>query len=147
MTTKDTFNKSTFPPLLHLSFVLQQVADETLDRGAGIGISQARIMSVLHSSVPRSQRVTASRLGQTESNVSRQLQQMKRHGLVSVTKSKKDGRQRDVTLTAKGAKKYAQAEKILKKQQASLLRLLSGSEVKAFERAARNLSAQHNLDH
>lgn len=139
--------KNSFPPLLHLSFILQQVSDEVLAAEVGVGLSQARIMSVLDPTVPHSQRLVASRLGQTEANVSRQLRHMKKQGLVTIAKNKKDGRQRDVMLTAKGNSKSVQAAKILTKQQAKLLRLLSGSEVKVFERAARNLNAQHNLSH
>lgn len=142
MKQKDLSGKTNFPPLLHLTYVLQHVSDETLGRDVGVGLSQARIMSVLHLSAPRSQRVVASNLSQTEANVSRQLQSMKRQGLVSVRKNKKDARQRDVVLTSKGARKYKAAQKVLKHQQSNFLRLLSSSEVKAFEAAARNLGAQ-----
>jgi DNA-binding MarR family transcriptional regulator len=137
--------KSSFPPLLHLSYILQQTSDELLLDKAGVGLSQARIMSALHQSAARSQRSVAVDLAQTEANVSRQLRQMKKQGLVKITKAKKDARQRDVILTKKGRSAYGKAEKLLKKQQSNLLRLLSGSEVKAFERAAHNLSAQHQL--
>ncbi len=139
--------KNNFPPLLHLSFILQQVSDEVLASEVGVGLSQARIMSVLDPTVPHSQRLVASQLGQTEANVSRQLRQMKKQGLVTIAKNKKDVRQRDVMLTAKGNSKSVQAAKILTKQQAKLLRMVSGSELKAFERAARSLTAQHNLGH
>ena len=135
-------NKSNFPPLLHLVYILQQASDEVLAKEVGVGLSQARIMSVLHSSVPRSQRVVAGQLSQTEANVSRQLRDMKKHGLVGISKNKKDSRQRDVVLTRKGAAKYQRAEKVLKRQQSDFLRLLSNSEVKAFEAAAKNLGAQ-----
>jgi DNA-binding MarR family transcriptional regulator len=132
--------KSHFPPLLHLSYMLQQASDELLLDKVGVGLSQARIMSVLHSSNAQSQRSVAVELAQTEANVSRQLRQMKKQGLVKVTKTKKDARQRDVVLTTKGKNAYGKAEKLLKKQQGGFLRLLSSSEVKAFERAAHNLS-------
>lgn len=135
--------KNSFPPLLHLSFVLQQASDELLLDQVGIGLSQVRIMSVLSPSTPYSQRSIAVNLGQTESNVSRQLKQMKKQGLVSVTRSKKDSRQREVMLTQKGKTTYKKAEKILKSEQSRLLRLLSSNEVKAFEQAARNLTVQH----
>lgn len=145
MSAKDNPAKNQFPPLLHLTFILQQVSDEILLKEVGVGLSQARIMSVLHSAVPYSQSTVARRLSQTEANVSRQLRDMKRQGLVSITKNKKDGRQRDVTLTSKGSSKYQAAEKHLKNQQSRLLKLLSGNELKAFESAARNLSVQHSL--
>lgn len=138
-------SKQSFPPLLHLTYILQQVSDEILLDEIGVGLSQARLMSVLHSSVPRSQRSIAVFLSQTEANVSRQLRAMKSAGLVSISKNKKDSRQRDVLLTRSGAAKYAKAEKVLINQQTKFLKLLSGSELKAFERAAHNLGVQHRL--
>ena len=140
MRSKTPAKKNGFPPLLHLSYVLQQSADEILEQEAGLGLSATRIMSTLNKSVPQSQRVIASQLRQTEANVSRQLHSMKKHGLVSITKNKKDSRQRDVTLTAKGAKKYQEAEKLLKKQQAKFLKILNAGEANSLELAAQQLS-------
>ncbi len=132
--------KSSFPPLLHLAYNLQQLANEHLEREAGVGLSAARIMSVLDKSSVSSQRDVAMELKQTEANVSRQLHSMKKQGLVSITRNKKDSRQRDVTLTSKGARHYQQAEKLLKKQQSQVLRMLSASETAAIEQAAQKLS-------
>jgi DNA-binding MarR family transcriptional regulator len=132
--------KSTFPPLLHLSYVLQQLSDELLESEAGVGLSAARIMSVLDKSAPSSQRVIAMELRQTEANVSRQLHSMKKAGLVSISKNKKDSRQRDVTLTAKGNRHYQQAEKLLKKQQREFFKILNAGETQALEQAAQKLS-------
>jgi len=116
--------KSKFPPLLHLTYVLQQSSDELLLREAGISLSHARIMSGLSSAITRTQHQLALELQQTEANVSRQLQVMKKRGLVSVTKNKKDGRARDVKITAKGNAKYQKAEKLLKKELNNLLKLV-----------------------
>lgn len=132
--------KTNFPPLLHLSYVLQQVSDEALERETGVGLSAARIMSVLDKSKPSSQREVASVLRQTEANVSRQLHNMKKAGLVSITRNKKDSRQRDVVLTAKGASHYQKAEKLLKKQQARFLKMLNAGEAKILEAAAKKLA-------
>jgi DNA-binding MarR family transcriptional regulator len=65
---------------------------------------------------------------------------MKKHGLVSITRNKKDNRQRDVVLTAKGAKKYQDAERLLKKQQAKFLKILNAGEADILEQAAQKLS-------
>lgn len=138
--------KSSFSPLLHLTYVLQQLSDDRLLAKAGVGLSQTRIMSVLNNSVPRSQRVIAQLLQQTEANVSRQLKVMHVHGLVSVVKSKKDARQRDVKLTAKGRHKYQAAIKVLTAQQNEQLKLLDKNELKTFERAANNLLAALNIN-
>ena len=132
--------KSTFPALLHLSYVLQQSAEEILEGEAGVGLSAARIMSCLSTSTPMSQRDVAMMLKQTEANVSRQLHGMKKDGLVSITRNKRDSRQRDVTLTAKGLKHYQQAEKLLKKQQKMFLKILNAGESAALEVAVQKLS-------
>lgn len=131
--------KNKFPPLLHLSYTLQHSAEEMLEAEAGIGLSAARIMSVLDRHSSASQRVVAMELRQTEANVSRQLQSMKKQGLVSIARNKKDSRQRDVTLTAKGAKKYQDASRILKKQQKQFLKILNAGESAAIEIAAQKL--------
>lgn len=144
MSAKLLGEKSNFPPLLHLSYILQQVSDELLLDKTRVGLSQARIMSALHQNLPVSQRTVAVSLTQTEANVSRQLRQMKKQGLVKITKAKKDARQRDVVLTKKGHSAYQKAEKLLKKQQSQFLRLLASSEVKAFEHATHNLSKSLN---
>lgn len=116
--------KSKFPPLLHLTYVLQQSSDELLTREAGTSLSHARIMSGLSSVVARSQHQLAVELQQTEANISRQLQILKKQGLVSITKSKRDSRARDVKLTAKGHAKSQKAEKLLKTELNKLLKLL-----------------------
>src|SRR5438046_1382624 len=96
--------KKNSPTSLHqLMFVLQQSANELLLSEAEIGLSQVRIISVLDRSTAWSQRAIASNLRQTEANISRQLQVMKKEGLVNITRSKKDRRQREVLLTSKGA--------------------------------------------
>lgn len=137
-------SKNNFPPLLHLTYILQQISDEVLQKEAKVGLSQARLMSVMSTSKPVSQREIAVALGQTESNVSRQLKAMHSDGLVSIKRNKKDSRQREVVLTAHGSKIYLTAEKLLKKEQAKFLRMLNGSELNAFENAAQLLTVQKN---
>jgi DNA-binding MarR family transcriptional regulator len=140
MKSQSSTSRSTFPPLLHLSYILQQSAENMLEQEAGVGLSAARIMSVLDKTTAVSQRLIAMELKQTEANVSRQLHSMKKQGLVSINRNKKDSRQRDVTLTAKGSRKHKDAQKILKKQQRQFLRILNASESAAFETAAQKLS-------
>ena len=132
--------KSNFPPLLHFTYNLQHMAEELLLAEAGVGLSQARIMSGLSNSAPRSQSHLASGLNQTEANISRQLKVMKKRGLVNISKNKKDGRQRDVTLTTKGQNTYAKAEKVLKAQQNKFLKALSRGEIDILEFAAQKLA-------
>jgi DNA-binding MarR family transcriptional regulator len=113
-------------PLHYLMFILQQKSDELLQGEVGISLSHVRILGVLDYSVPCSQKSIAAQLQQTEANVSRQLLSMIRQGFVKVAKNKKDSRQRDVTLTAKGQRRFEAAEKTLKAQLSStqLIKLL-----------------------
>lgn len=96
-------------------------------------------MSAL-SSAPTSQRAVAMALSQTEANVSRQLQIMKKQGLVSITKNKKDRRQRDVSLTRKGQNTYQKARKLLSSQQSKILRALNKGETDAVAFAIQKLT-------
>ena len=123
--------KSKFPSLLHFAYILQQLSDELLLREVKVSLSHVRIMSALGPN-PVSQRMVAMSLRQTEANVSRQLLAMRSEGLVSITKNKQDGRQRDIKLTAKGQRKYKSAESLLRKQQRKFQKLLDAYEGKAL---------------
>ncbi len=115
---------SQLPPLLSLTFVLQQFADNLLLGEVGLSLGMVRIMSGLSPAAATSQRRLALHLSQTEANISRQLKILKKEGLVSVTKNKKDGRQRDVLLTKKGERKYRTAEKLLLENQREFDKLM-----------------------
>lgn len=116
METNAKERKTKFPPLLHLAYILQQQADELLLREVGVSLSHVRIMSGLSVLRAKSQRALAVELSQTEANISRQLKVMKKQGLVTVEKNKKDGRTRDVRLTQKSQGSYQTAVKLLSKQ-------------------------------
>lgn len=127
--------------LHRLEFILQHQSDKFLRDSLGVGFGQIRIMEEIHDVIPRSQREIALRLYQTEANVSRQLRELKRHGLVNISANKKDKRQKDVSLSAKGKKKYDRAQKLIAAQHSQLLRLLSKNELKVFEHGIHNLIA------
>lgn len=129
------------PPLLHLTYDLQQLSDKNLMPKVGIGLGQVRILSGLHSLLPRSQRGLAVELRQTEANISRQLQVLKKAGLVTIARNKQDGRQRDIKLTSKGSKKLQLALKILENQQKELMKLVNQKERKDFEKSTGQMAA------
>ncbi|HZP55832.1 MAG TPA: MarR family winged helix-turn-helix transcriptional regulator [Candidatus Saccharimonadales bacterium] len=134
------FSHKDSPTSLHqLMFVLQQLTNELLESEVKIGLSQVRIMSALHTSIAYSQHGVAIKLRQTEANISRQLQSMKRQGLVDIKRNPKDKRQREVILTSKGKNTYDKSLQLLNIQQKDLLRLLSSEETKAFNHAIDNL--------
>jgi DNA-binding MarR family transcriptional regulator len=122
-------------PLHYLVYLLQQLSEELLAE-AGVSLSHVRILGVLDGKVPSSQAEVAVNLHQTEANVSRQLQAMHKIGMVKISKNKKDGRQRDVTISAKGKRKYQQAENLLKKQQS---KFLTKNELSTIEKLAHKL--------
>ena len=125
--------------LHRLEFILQHKSDSLLRESIGVGFGQVQIMQALHRSVPLSQRAVASKLYQTEANVSRQLRLLKKKGLVSISRNKKDKRLHEAVLTVKGSKAFTKAEKILATQHKGLLKLLNSSEVKAFDRVISHL--------
>jgi DNA-binding MarR family transcriptional regulator len=110
--------------LLHSVFKTQHYADNLLQDQVGLGLSSYRILSVVDDSAPSTQRNIALFLGQTEANVSRQVRHMADHGLIKIAPDKKDRRQRNITKTAKGKRKFADAEKTLKKHEKQLSSLL-----------------------
>lgn len=137
-----TLIRGPYNPLtsLHrLEFILQHKSDLLLRDSVGVGFGQVQIMQALHRSVPLSQRAIAVKLYQTEANVSRQLQLLKKKGLVSITRNKKDKRLRETALTAKGQKAFDRAEKVLAGQHKELLKLLNSKEVQDFDRVVSHL--------
>jgi DNA-binding MarR family transcriptional regulator len=120
-------------PLHYLMFILQQKSDDLLQGEVGISLSHVRILGVLDYDVPCSQKSIATQLQQTEANVSRQLLAMVRQGFVKISKNKEDSRQRDVTLTAKGQRRFEGAEKALKAQLSEIYRGISREEKRTLE--------------
>ena len=117
-------SKSRINPLLHSMFHLQQQVDHLLSEQTGLGLSAYRILSVIDDRVPSSQRKIAVKLGQTEANISRQIRTMADENLVKIAPDKKDKRQRNITRTVKGEKKYRAAEALLIKKEPSILKTL-----------------------
>jgi DNA-binding MarR family transcriptional regulator len=128
-------------PLHYLVFVLQQSAEELLLKETGISLSYARILGVLDLQLPTSQKKIATTLHQTEANISRQLLLMVRQRLVKITKNKEDGRQRDVTLTALGNRKYDQAQELLKNQVNQVLKNALGAKKRNFEQMVNSINS------
>jgi DNA-binding MarR family transcriptional regulator len=111
-------------PLLHSMFKTQQYVDQLLSDHVGLGLSMHRILSVISDNIPSTQRQLALMLGQTEANVSRQVRHMADQGLIKIAPDKNDKRQRNITKTAKGRRRFADAEKVLKKHEKKLVSLL-----------------------
>jgi DNA-binding MarR family transcriptional regulator len=139
MAKQSSTQKYSPTPLHYLLFVLQHMSDDLLDKQAGTTLSHVRIMGALVGHSSRSQKMVAMQLHQTEANVSRQLQTMKKQGLVNINKNNKDARQRDVALSVKGKKKLAKAEKVLNQQHKKMLSVLSMKDSKSFDSSVNKL--------
>src|SRR5258708_19067573 len=109
-------SRSPLSSLHRVEFILQHKSDMMLREAVGVGFGQVQILQSLHRSVPLSQRAIASKLYQTEANVSRQLQLLRRKGLINISRSQTDKRLHETTLTPKGVKVYEHAQKILAAQ-------------------------------
>lgn len=105
--------KTPLGALHRLEFILQHRADSVLRSQVGVGFGQVRIMEELSQSTARTQRELAHALYQTEANISRQLQELKNKGLVTIGRSDKDKRQRQVRLTNQGVEACQQAHKLI----------------------------------
>ncbi len=136
---KHNGSSSPMTALHRLEFILQHKSDQLLRDAVGVGFGQVQILQALHRSLPMSQRAIASKLYQTEANISRQLRLLSRKGLVNVSRNKDDKRLHETTLTPKGVKVYEQAQKILASQHKNMLKLLNSKEVQAFDRAVSHL--------
>lgn len=111
--------------LLQQMLKLQQNVDSFLLDITGIGLSAYRMLSVIDDKVPLPQRKIAVMLGQTEANVSRQIRHMAGDGLVRIAPDKKDKRQRNITRTSKGDKKFTSAQKHLAVNSNQLLKQIN----------------------
>lgn len=111
--------------LLQQMFKIQQDVDTFLLSEAGIGLSAYRMLSVIDDKVPSPQSKIALMLGQTEANVSRQIRHMADDGLVRIAPDKKDKRQRNITRTSKGDKKFATAQKHLATNSSQFLKQIN----------------------
>ena len=125
--------------LHRLEFILQHKSDTVLRGELGVGFGQVQILQALNRAVPTSQRLLAFKLHQTESNVSRQVALLRKRGLVAISRNKKDKRQREVSLTPKGNRVYASAEKLLSAQHKELLKLVDRKEILQFEGVVNSL--------
>jgi len=122
--------------LHHVSSVLDRHSDQVLMERYGIGFSQFKILMVLLESEGKTQNQVASKLGQTEASISRQVKIMKEKKLITIEQTKNNKRSKHIFLTNKGdalTKKSLQTlndyhspmfESLNEKERASLLKIL-----------------------
>lgn len=99
--------------LQHLSGVLSKQSDQVLSERLGVGYSQFRILLVLADNPRAKQKVIASKLGQTEASVSRQVGLMHDQNLLQTTVNPANRREHLTHPTAKGGRLLEEALRIL----------------------------------
>lgn len=95
--------------LHHLAMVLDRQSDLLLQERLDIGFSQFKILMALKWQQGIQQKQIASKLGQTEASVSRQIKMLQEVGLITAKKSENNKRERITTLTPKGERLIDQA--------------------------------------
>ena len=114
--------------LHHMSFTIDGDMNQLLEERLGIGISQQKILHVLHERSAVAQNVIAVALGQTESSISRQVDYMLQKGWIDQKRDTNDKRRQLTILTLKGHTLYQEAKKLEQKYFQDLLRDMSGKD-------------------
>ncbi len=109
----------------HISFVLARQSDQVLQEQLGIGFSQFKIMLILQQANAAQQRQIATKLGQTEASISRQIKLLQEAGMLTSQVSPTNRRQHLVALTPKGMKVTEKSMEILNTYHAPIFNRLS----------------------
>lgn len=112
MIDERTYARDAMHMLEHVSGTFHRQADQVLQERLGIGMSQYRIMALLHDAQKR-QRDLADILGQTEAAISRQISLLAERGAVVSVAHPLRKRERIASLTPKGIKLALAAQDIL----------------------------------
>lgn len=109
----------------HISFVLARQSDQVLQEQLGIGFSQFKILLILEQANGLPQRQIATKLGQTEASISRQIKLLADQGLLTNEVSPSNRRQHIIRLTIKGQRLTEKAMEILNNYHAPIFARLS----------------------
>lgn len=95
----------------------------------GIGFAQYKILNVMSDSKTFKQNELASALHQTEASISRQINILKKVGLVLISANPKNKREHLCSITIKGHKIYEAAEQIINKYNQSVIKLIPEKDI------------------
>lgn len=112
----------------HISFVLARQSDQVLQEQLGIGFSQFKILLILQQATGVQQKQIATKLGQTEASISRQIRLLSDAGLLTSQASPSNRRQHITRLTPKGVRLTEKAMEILNTYHAPIFAHLSERE-------------------
>ncbi|CAN5649905.1 hypothetical protein BH23PAT2_BH23PAT2_06760 [soil metagenome] len=119
--------------LHHISFAIDGDMNQLFEERLGIGISQQKILQVLHERSAVAQNVIAATLGQTESSISRQVDYMLQKGLIDQKRDANDKRRQLTILTIKGHTLYQEAKKLERQYFQDVLRDMSDRDTKKLQ--------------
>jgi len=111
--------------LQHTATIIMRQSDQVLQERLGIGMSQFRILFILHGTPNIQQRKLAECLGQTEASISRQIKLLVEKGLLAVRVNPKSRREHITVLTTKGTKMTEAALEVLEQYHTPMYDLLS----------------------
>lgn len=119
--------------LHHLAGVLDRQSDILLQERLDIGFSQFKILMALKWDQGVQQKQIASKLGQTEASVSRQIKMLHEIGYLTSVLSKDDRREKITGLSPKGESLVNKAMKALNEYHAPVFEKLSLSQQLALQ--------------
>lgn len=111
--------------LHHLSSVLARNSDQVLQEQLGIGFSQFKILLILEQQTGLQQKQIASKLGQTEASISRQIRLLEEAGMITSYVNPNNRREHITRLAPKGVKVTERAMQILNTHHAPVFSRLS----------------------
>lgn len=114
--------------LQHLALLTHRQSDQVLQEQLGIGMSQYRILQALQSNPAVQQKHLATRLGQTEASISRQIKLMQDRSMVSVQVNPDNKREHQTALLLKGQRLLQEGTQVLARCHYPALQSLSASE-------------------
>jgi DNA-binding MarR family transcriptional regulator len=99
--------------LQHTASIMYRQSDQVLQERLGLGMSQYKILMILHEKPQIRQRVLADQLGQTEASISRQIKLLVERGMLVVEINPKNRREHLTRPTARGVKVTQAAQEVL----------------------------------
>lgn len=121
--------------LHQLLSVLSRESDQRLLEQLGLGLSQYKILTALHTSSKPQQRLIALELGQTEASISRQIKILENKGMLTVSKNPDNLREHHIALTGHGLRLIEAAERVLGHYHEAVFTALGKKQRAALEEA------------
>lgn len=118
--------------LQHVADTLSRQLDQVILEQIGIGLSQYKILQALHADPEVRQHHIASRLGQTEASISRQIKLLKERGLLVSSVNPRNRREHLHAPTALGVKMLDNAATALNKYASGMFGAVGDKQRKQF---------------